>query len=181
MKNKKIIIGVVIAAIAIVGIILAVVLGGNKYPNDVASLQKAIENKAAINCEVVHASEYGDRSMTIQANKNWDNVKTITKMDGGDEINSLVIKDDAGYMWFADTAYKEDYDSNIMENYSIDLGIDGEDYAEADRNITISCTSPSKNNFSVPDKEWIDASSYTSEEYDDSESIDDVEAVETEE
>ena len=155
--NKKtgIIIGVV-AAVAVVGTILVLcltgVFGGGSYPKDLASLQTAIADRAAINCEITHSEEEG--TMTLQANEGWTKL-SMSGTTEGIEFSTLAIKGDATYSWGEGMAFKTAFNDSEFDELAESLTEDESD--EESAKITVICSSPSKNNFTVPEKDWFDA------------------------
>jgi len=130
-------------------VILLLVLGGGSNIKTLDDLQKAITNKGAINCVVS-----GDgNSMTIQTTKGWDKfyVSANTTSDG--KMSLLAIKGDAMYMWNDQKAQKSDYDSNTLDSFIDAMGVGSSD-DEDNSGTTVKCSSPSKADFSVPNKKW---------------------------
>ena len=158
-NNNKLIIAIVAGIVVVVGVVvlLIVLIGGGNYPSTVAELQKAITNKEAINCKITNDSEEGE--MNIQANDGW----TKFKMSGnteGTEVNTLMIEGDAGYMWTDGMAIKNKYNSTAMDEFTEEMGGESED----EEGIVVKCSNPSGNDFSVPDKDWMDLSAFGDDE-----------------
>lgn len=163
-NNTGLIIGIV-AAVAVVGITILVlcltgVLGGGSYPKDIASFQKAIEAKSAVNCEITTTEEAG--TMTIQANEGWTKLRMFGEIEGS-EMNILAIKDDATYTIMGGMAVKTAFDNSMIDEFT--SSVSEEATSEDEAATTIKCSSPSKSDFSIPDKDWMDMTGFDDTDY----------------
>ena len=149
--------------VLIIGAIITVLLlvfGGSSIKN-LDDLRAAILNKDAINC--VMSDE--NNTVTIQTTKGWDKFYTS---DGTQNV--LAIKGDAMYMWNSQKAQKTDYDGSVLDDFvSVVRNGDDEDNAK----ITVKCSSPSRANFTVPNKKW-NSTDDLDDYYDDVEDFDDL-------
>ena len=164
MKNKKVIIGASIAGavVIIVGVVVALVLTGvidfAKHPSNATEFSAVVKERGAVNCEITDEDE--DGSMTIQANDGWTKFRMFGESQGS-EVNMWAIKGDALYMVIGDMAVKNAYDDSQLNDFADDASF-GEE--EADSKTKIVCFSPNKNDFSIPEKEWIDMSTFDFED-----------------
>ena len=164
MKDKKVIIGVIVGIVVVVGVILTLiftgVFGGGNYPTNLTEFRKAIEDKTAINCTMTIDGEDGD--ITYQANDGWTKFRMIGASEGT-SVETIIIEGDAVYSIMGELAVKNSAkDDSIKE---IIGGFTDEDVTEEDEaKITLKCSNPNGNNFTIPDKEWMDLSGFDDEE-----------------
>ncbi|MCL1929757.1 hypothetical protein FWF93_01320 [Candidatus Saccharibacteria bacterium] len=157
-KNTNKLVAIIVAVVAVIGIVVAIVLlalsggGGIKNLDD---LKQAFKDKAAINCLL----SKDDDSFTFQSTEGWDKVRIFGTVDH-ETSDLLILKDDAIYAVYKyddeaneDTAVKMAYDADFVKAITED--IDQPNSAE-DKKWSIECDSPSKADFSVPDKDWYD-------------------------
>lgn len=165
MDKKKIIIGASIAGgiVVIAGVILALVLTGvldfAKHPATFTELSAVIKDRGAVNCEITNEDEEG--TLTIQANDGWAKFRMFGASEGS-EINMWAIEGDATYMVLGDMAVKNKYDDSMVKDFINDASVDGEE--DADSKTKVVCFSPAKNDFSIPEKDWIDMSTFDFED-----------------
>ena len=159
-SNKKtgIIIGVVVAAIVIIGgviltLFLTGVIGG-KHPKNIAELQDAIRDQKAINCEITHSEEEG--KMTLQANEGWSKIRMFGEAEGL-KTDIWFIEGDATYMSMMGMSLKTAYDRSQVDEFIDGMG-DGSE--EDDGKTNVSCSNPKDSDFAIPERDWADMSQF---------------------
>ena len=151
-------------ALLFIFLVIPLLTGGNI--KTVEDLQAAIKNQSAMNCVVSGVDGSGNK-MTLQTTKNWDKVKiqsTESYLGKSYDVNVLVLKGDTAYAWSdslslaTKTKYSSDVVSSINDFTDSIVNLDPADNT-GDNAVTIECSSPSKADFSVPNKNWQDTSS----------------------
>ena len=157
--KKGLIIGIIAGVVVIVGVVLACVflLGGN-YPKDFAGVRQAFKDKKAINCEITEEGEENG-SMIIQANDGWTKFKMIAKGEGV-EAKTWMIEGDATYSLMGSMAVKTDFSRSDIDDFMGEFSSDDEEEEGNPEGVTVSCSSPSKNDFTIPNEDWMDMAGY---------------------
>ncbi|MFV0485172.1 MAG: hypothetical protein ACK5MU_03030 [Candidatus Saccharimonadales bacterium] len=157
-KNKistGAIVGVITVVLVLVIFIVCLSLASAKTPEpiqDLGQLETALNDKTHVNCLVAHSD---DGNFLVQANDGFAKVKVVLYGDDGNE-NMLTV-DGTTYYWDDEGYAFVMSDRELMDEMleEISAGFDDRELLEG---YSISCESPSKNDFAVPSLDFIDVS-----------------------
>ena len=155
--NKGMVIGIGVGVVAIIAIVVVLmltgVIGGGKHPSTPKEFVEAVRNREAVNCVISAEGESG--AMTIQANDGWTKFRMFGE-DGETSMSTLMLKDEGTFMTMGELAMKAEFDQAKLDEMIEDFSEDD----EGDETAKVTCSSPSKNDFSIPDKDWMDMGDY---------------------